>query len=177
MPDRILGAFLARQYEEGMALARASDLVALHPIGAQPPQRYVAEFRCAGLCRTPAGDIARMTHSEVGIFFPDDYLRRTDPYQILMWLGPHNVWHPNISARAPMVCLGRLGPGTRLTDILYQLFEIITYQRYSTHDALNADAAAWARANQERLPVDRRPLKRRAVTFTVDKDERGTGAP
>ncbi len=177
MPDRILDAFLTRQFEEGMALARASDLVALHHAGAAPPQRYVAQFRCTGLCRTPAGEIAPMTYSEVGIFFPDDYLRRTDPYRILMWLGPHNVWHPNISDRAPVVCLGRLGPGTRLTDILYQLFEIITYQRYSTHDALNADAAAWARANQDRFPIDRRPLKRRAVTFTVGRDGSGVSAP
>jgi hypothetical protein len=170
MPDRILNAFLTRQYEEGMALAGASDLVELAPIGVLPPQRYVAQFRCTGLCRTPDGEIERMTRSEVGICFPDDYLRRTDPYQILMWLGPRNAWHPNISDRVPLICLGRLGPGTRLTDILYQLFEIITYQRYSTHDALNASAAAWARANQERFPIDPRPLKRRRVAFTVDPE-------
>jgi hypothetical protein len=109
-----------------------------------------------------------MAYSEVGIFFPDDYLRHSDPYQILMWLGPQHVWHPNIGNHAPLVCLGRLGPGTRLTDILYQLFEIITYQRFATNDVLNHDAAAWARQNQDRFPVDRRPLKRRHVTFTVD---------
>ena len=177
MPDRILDAFLRRQYEEGMALARASDLVALEPLGVFPPQRYVAQFRCTGLCRTSAGEITRMAYSEVGISFPDDYLRRLDPYRILMWLGPQNVWHPNVSDRAPLICLGHLGPGTRLTDILYQLFEIITYQRYSTHDALNADAAAWARANQERFPVDKRPLKRRAITFTVDPQEGEVAAP
>lgn len=177
MPDRILRAFLTRQYEEGMALARTSDLMALQPIGASPPQRYVAQFSCTGLCRTPAGEIGRMTRSEVGIFFPDDYLRRLDPYQILVWLGPRNVFHPNISDRAPLICLGRLGPGTRLTDILFQLFEIITYQRYSTHDALNPDAAAWARANQEKFPVDRRPLKRRAIRYTVDSDKGEVAAP
>ena len=177
MPDRILSAFLTRQYEEGMALARASDLVTLQPVGPQPAQRYIAEFRCTGLCRTPDGAIAPMTCSEVGILFPGEYLRRIDPYQILAWLGPRNVWHPNISDRAPIICLGRLGPGTRLTDILYQLFEIITYQRYSTHDALNPGAAAWARANQERFPIDRRPLKRRVPGPTIPPDEREEAAP
>ncbi|MCX6538593.1 MAG: hypothetical protein NT151_06645 [Acidobacteria bacterium] len=175
MTDKILAAFLARQYEDGMALARDSDLVELLPIGTPPVQRYVARFHCTGLCRTPAGDIMEMQGAEVGIFFPDDYLRRTDPYQILIWLGPPDTWHPNISNRAPLVCLGRLGPGTRLVEILYQLYEVITYQRYATHDALNQDAAAWARQNQDRFPVDARPLKRRSLQLRIETQP-ATGA-
>jgi hypothetical protein len=169
MPDKILNAFLARQFEEGMALARESDLVELVPIGAHPPQRYLARFRCRGLCRGDDGQVVGMDYAEVGIYFPDDYLRRTDPYQILMWLGPPNVWHPNISDKAPIVCLGRLGPGTRLVDILYQLFEIVTYKKYATDDALNHDAAAWARQNQDRFPSDPRPLKRRKLELKVER--------
>jgi hypothetical protein len=168
MQDKILNAFLARQFEEGMALARESDLVELVPIGSHPPQRYLARFRCRGLCRQTGGAVAEMDYAEVGIYFPDDYLRRTDPYQILMWLGPPNVWHPNISDKAPVVCLGRLGPGTRLVDIVYQLFEIVTYKRFATDDALNHDAAAWARQHQDRFPVDPRPLKRRALSLRVE---------
>ena len=168
MRDKILDTFLARQYDEGMALAAQSDLVDLMPIGPPPPQRYVARFRCTGLCRSADGRIGETHLAEVGIFFPDDYLRRSDPYQILAWLGPRNIWHPNISDRAPIVCLGRLGPGTRLVDILYQLFEIISYKRFATADALNHDAAAWARQHQDRFPVDSRPLKRRQLSLQVE---------
>ena len=167
--DRILDAFLRRQFEEAMALTRESDLVELVPVGPHPPRRYVARFRCTGLCRLETGEVAEMHHAEVGIFLPDDYLRRTDPYQILVWLGPRNVWHPNISDKAPIVCLGRLGPGTRLVDILYQLFEIISFKRYTTHDALNLDAAAWTRQHQHRLPADPRPLKRRRLPLKVQQ--------
>ena len=177
MHDKILSAFLTRQFEEGMALARESDLVELVPVGTHPPQRYLARFRCRGLCRGADGSIAEMEYAEVGISFPDDYLRRTDPYQILMWLGPSNVWHPNISDKAPIVCLGRLGPGTRLVDILYQLFEIVTYKRFATDDALNHDAAAWARQHQDRFPVDSRPLKRRALTLRIQPVGAEGGAP
>ena len=46
-----------------------------------------------------------------------------------------------------------------MTEIVYQLFEIVAYQRYAAHDALNRDAAAWARQHQDQLPVDRRGLK------------------
>jgi hypothetical protein len=162
--NQMLRTFLVRQFEEGMALARASDVVHLQPIGPEPPSRYVAQFRCTGLMRAADGEIVPMRESAAGIWFPDDYLTSTDPYRILVWLGPPSVWHPNISNRAPIVCLGRLGPGTRLVDLVYQLYEIITWQRVSMHDALNQDAAAWARQNQDRFPVDRRPLKRRLLT-------------
>ena len=171
--DKILAAFLGRQYEDGMALARDSDLLELVPVGPTPVQRYVARFNCSGLRRAPDGTITEARGAEVGIYFPDDYLRRTDPYQILVWLGPSDAWHPNISNCAPVVCLGRLGPGTRLVEILYQLYEVITYQRYATHDALNQDAAAWARQNQDRFPVDGRPLKRRAPQLRIETPAAG----
>ena len=62
---------------------------------------------------------------------------------------------------APFICPGRIVPGMSLVDLLYQVYEILTYQKLTTHDALNREAAAWARANQGRFPTDRRPLKRR----------------
>ena len=168
MTDKILAAFLTRQYDDGLALARDSDLLHLVPGGPAPVQRYVARFGCPVLRRGPDGAITAAPGAEVGIYFPDDYLRRTDPYQILAWLYPSDAWHPNISNRAPAICLGRLGPGTRLVEILYQLYEVITYQRYATHDALNQDAAAWARQNQHRFPVDPRPLKRRSLPLRIE---------
>jgi hypothetical protein len=165
--DKILAAFLARQYEDGMALSRDSDILDLVAAGQGAVQRYVAHFHCRVLCRTPGADVAETHGAAVGIFFGDDYLRRIDPYQVLVWLAPDHVWHPNVSSRAPLVCLGRLGPGTRLVEILYQLYEVITYQRYATHDALNQEAAAWARQNQSRFPIDARPLKRRARQLAI----------
>lgn len=165
--DQIFEAFLDTQFDQGMALARASDLLELAPVDSPSHQRYVAEFRCRGLVRLPNGDIEEGDRFGVGIHFPDDYLRRVDPYQILFWLGPQNVWHPNISDKAPAICLGHLGPATPLVDLLYQVFEIITYHKYSAVDSLNQGAAAWARQNQHRFPVDTRPLKRRVVTFDL----------
>ncbi len=167
MNDKILAAFLGRQYEDGMALARESEVLDLIPGGPLPVQRYVARFGCRMLRKGTDGAVVEATGAEVGIYFPDDYLRRTDPYQVLLWLAPVDAWHPNISTAARVVCLGRLGPGTRLVEILYQLYEVITYQRYATHDALNQDAAAWARQNQHRFPVDARPLKRRQLPLSI----------
>ena len=46
MSDSVLNAFLGKQFEEGMALARSSDLVDLIPLDGQPPRRYIAQFYC-----------------------------------------------------------------------------------------------------------------------------------
>lgn len=168
-PDAVRDAFLRRQHAEGMALAAASDLLHLQPLGADPCERYVAEFRCKGLVRTSSGEVREADRFGVGIWFPSDYLRRAEPWQVLSWLGPHNVFHPNISDVGPFICVGRLVPNTTLVDLLYQCFEIITYKKVTMRedDALNKQACAWARENQDRFPVDARPLKRRTLQLTV----------
>lgn len=166
--DAVYEAFLARQYAEGMALARESDLLELEPLDGMPPCRYLAQFRCTGLVRLPHGRVIESDRFEVGIWFPSDYLRRAEPWQILTWLGPRRVFHPNIGDRMPLICVGRLKPGTWLVDLLYQCFEIITYQKVTMRedDALNTAACAWAREHQQLFPIDRRPLKWRAVPRT-----------
>lgn len=158
MKDRILEAFLERQFEEATSLANASDILDLVPEAVKPPQRYVARFRCAGLVRQQNGAVAESSQFEVGIWLPDDYLRRVDPSHVVTVFRPWNTWHPNIAG--PIVCLGHLVAGTRLVDILFQCYEILSYQKWAAHDGLNPAACEWARNNQERFPVDRRPLKR-----------------
>jgi ubiquitin-protein ligase len=165
--DLIFQRFLARQIEEGLALGQSSDLLDLH-IPSTPPPHFVAEFHCMGLVREGEGEIREANEFHVGIWFPPDYLRRVDPFQILRMYTSH-VWHPNVSREIPLICIGRLTPGTALVEILYQLFDILTYQKYNPRedDSLNKAACAWARANQDRFPVDRRPLKRQPLGLEV----------
>jgi hypothetical protein len=159
--DRVYEAFLAAQRAEGEALAAASDLVTIEPVGSDS-DRYLVRFSCTGLVRTLTGDVAEARRFEVGIWFPPDYLRRAVPWEVLTWLGPRRVLHPNISDRGPFICVGRLSPGTSLVDLVFQCYEIITYQKVTMRedDALNHWACVWARDNQHRFPIDRRPLKR-----------------
>jgi hypothetical protein len=166
--DPIYEGFLTRNCEEGMQLAEQSDLIKLYPMPFAPPH-FVAQFRCKGLVRGDDGTIGEASLFEVGIWFPPDYLRRANPFEVLRFMGPPNCWHPNISDRYPLICVGRLLPGTPLVDILYQVFEIITYHRFNPreNDCLNKAACAWARENQHIFPVDRRPLKRRQLNLEV----------
>jgi hypothetical protein len=163
VPDAILGAFLARQREEGMALARESDLLELLPLDGQG-RRYIAAFSCTGLVTDSPGRPTESNQFAVGIAFDANYLRLAVPARVVTWLGPNHVFHPNIAPQASLICVGKLEPGTSLVDILYQVFEIVTWQKKTVRedDALNRAACEWARRNQERFPIDRRPLKWRA---------------
>jgi hypothetical protein len=155
--DDILRGYLEQQYKEGMELATASDLLELVSADGEPSSHYLARFTCKGLARSRTGVIEEAVEFGFAINIPDDYLRRVDPLRIVAVLGP-DIWHPNI--RTPFICLGHVSPGTPLVGLLYQLYEIVTYHNYAAHDALNPEAAAWARENQYRFPLDHRPLKR-----------------
>jgi ubiquitin-protein ligase len=165
--DTIYQRFMERQRAEGLALAESSDILRLH-IPPMAPPHFVAEYLCKGMIRDAAGDIKEANNFQVGVWFPSDYLRRADPFEMLRVFTP-GVWHPNVSADLPMICIGRLTPNTSLVDILYQIYDILTYQKYNPRedDSLNRAACSWARANQDRFPIDRRPLKRRSLNLEV----------
>lgn len=168
MYDRVFAAFLDRQLADGTALAAASDILDLLPVPEAlpglPPSRYLARFTCRGLIREASGQICPGHECQIGICFPGDYLRRAVPGLIVTWLYPSNAFHPNIRASAAAICLGRLPAGTPLVDILFQVWELWTWNTFNLRDPLDAAAAAWARvpANRAGLPLDRRPLKRRS---------------
>lgn len=156
MTDTIRASWLKTQYVEAMTFARRSDVLNLVPISGDPPHKYIAKFDCGGLAETEAG-IAVIGQHLVGIYFPEEYQRTPcDPGQVLTWLEPRNEFHPNI--RAPLCCVGPIPPGMSLLNLLHQLFAMITWQKFTPleHNALNAAACSWARANLDRLPVDPR---------------------
>jgi hypothetical protein len=164
---KILASFLQQQHDAAMRLAAESDLLDLMALDI-PAQRYVARFGCTGLVRGDDGTIGEANEFHVGVWMPDSYLSEIEPLRIVTWLGPSNAFHPQI--RPPFMCIGRLGAGTPLVDILFQVWEVITYRKVTMRedDALNPDACVWARRNMQRFPVDPRPLKRRTTDFTVE---------
>ena len=159
--------FMECQLKEGLELAAASDLLSLRlpPVGPQPWWR---SFAAPAWYAIETVGFARRTSSMWESGFRRNYLRRANPFEMLRLFTPH-VWHPNISSEAPFLCIGRLSPGMALVDILYQIFDILTYRKYNPleHDALNPAACAWARANQHRFPIDPRPLKRCPLELEV----------
>jgi malate synthase len=173
MNDKVLESFLEAQNREGLALARESDILDLYPQGITPVQCWIARFRCKGLVTTRDGQVSEADDFAVGIYFPDDYLRRAHPAEVLTWLNPSRPHHPNVSPDLPLICIGRMSPGMGLVEILYQVFEIITYGKVTMNerDALNKAACRWARQNTHLFPIDKRPLKRQRMQIQVNARE------
>lgn len=159
--DRIFTSFIERITADAIALAASSDLIEISPEPGDRPQRFLIELRCRGLVRDDDGPVEQTERFLAGVWFRDDYLRGPpDPFRLVTWLGPAQSWHPNIAYRAPFVCLGHLNPGTDLVTIAYQLYEIVTYQKFAAHDGLNEAACAWVRSQpDDRFPIDPRPLR------------------
>ncbi|MBD3162960.1 MAG: hypothetical protein GF346_11125 [Candidatus Eisenbacteria bacterium] len=171
MRDRILDSFLERQREEGLALSRASDLFELVAIDPPVPTKYLVRFHSRGMVRSPEGEIVEAERFDVGIRFGPDHLRRVTPYELVTWLAPGTVFHPNI--RPPYICIGRVTPGIGLVDLIYQVFEVIGYVKVTMRedDALCLEACAWSRENKARFPIEARPLKRRALRLETREPE------
>jgi hypothetical protein len=167
--DPILRAFLERQAEDGLALARGSDILELEclPTG----QHFIGHYSCRGLVQERDGTVREADYFRVGFFLGGDYLRTVNPIELLTLFGPPNTYHPNVAFGAPFICVGKIAPGMPLVDLLYQVYEILTYQKLTPRedDALNKEACRWARANQHRFPVDRRPLKRRPLALEMER--------
>jgi len=167
--DPILSGFLQAQFTAARTLSRESDIVSVFPVDGPLPQHYIAEFRCRGLVREGNAPPAACDFFAFGIWFPDMYLRADFKVSdIITVLSPQNLFHPN--ARPPYVCVGEtMRAGTELTDIVYQLYEIVSYQKVTMNEnkALNWDACVWARQNTHLLPLDPRPLKRRKLNLQV----------
>jgi hypothetical protein len=167
MKDPVLEAFLKRQHEEGFALAGQSDMFDLRALDGPPAQHYIATFYCNGLVQERDGSIVQANRFVVGYYFSPSHLRAPDPYQAVMLFQPERSWHPNV--RAPYLCLGHIAPATTLVDLIYRSFELLTYRKCTMREdnALNHEACVWARNNQHRFPLDRRPLKRRRGAIGV----------
>jgi hypothetical protein len=128
----------------------------------------VAEFHCCGLARGRDGQPEPCDLFVFGIYFHNDYLRgECRASDVVTLLYPPTCFHPNV--RYPYVCLGHM-PAVGIADILFQLYEIVSWQRVTMNerDALNWDACVWSRQHLKELPLDARPLKRRKLKFNVN---------
>ena len=161
MSDHVMESFLRWNLNLAQSMTQASDLVEVIPAVGDPPWRYVVRFGCKGIVRRRSGAIVEAEQFDVGVSFMPNHLRGpVDSFATLTWLAPLTIFHPNIAC--PFICAGRMTPGIDLQAIAFQVYELITYQRFATADCLNLEASEWVRTHLDRLPVDPRPLKWKA---------------
>ncbi|MDH5541236.1 MAG: hypothetical protein OEY03_17695 [Rhizobacter sp.] len=168
--DEIFETWLRRQHDEARALSDTSDVLSLAAeTGAAAPRRFIARF--ASPTMVLDGSAVRRADGFAVLFqFPRDHLRSAcDPGQLVHLLGPANTFHPNVAP--PFICIGRVAPATGLCELIYQVHEILTFQKLTPRedDALNRDACAWARRHMNLFPLSTAPLRRRTADFSIDE--------
>ena len=117
-----------------------------------PPEKYVFEFRVAGL--TPQGEegFLRGDVHRAEVFLSLDYPRRPPFCRMTT-----PIFHPNIDPQK--ICIGdHWNAGQSLAQLIIRIAEMITYQSYNTKSPLNAHAAAWADQNTAALPLEKGDL-------------------
>ncbi|MCA8959925.1 MAG: hypothetical protein KDC38_05410 [Planctomycetes bacterium] len=173
MRDVAFEGFLERQRERAAEWNRETTLVEVRP---RSDRSFDLLYRCLGVIADPEhrrvmvatpgawrdpwsgeaydGFVAR-------IDFRDDHLRRVDPFRLITWVGPIFVVHPNINGLFGKACIGPVAPSTGLEELIYRLWEVITFRNVNTNenDCLNPEVCGWARAQRARFPVDDRPLR------------------
>jgi hypothetical protein len=167
--DSIFRSWLTCQLAEATKLAADSDILTLCPGTGAPPQDYLARFESPTLVRE-GGAITQRTGFEVLVHFPPDYLRSVPhPMRVVALLTPRTTYHPNVSS--PFVCLGNIAPGTSLCELLFQAYEMLTFNKLTPRedDALNRDACAWARGHMGLFPLTSRPLLRRVASLNIEE--------
>jgi hypothetical protein len=175
--DNIFKSWLEHQHADATTLAASSDRLMLLPEPASPPRNYIVRFDCRTMAREN-GEVKPWNGTcDVLFRFPHDYLRvAPDAGMIVSLLAPLNLYHPNIAGR--FICIGRIAPGTSLCELIFQVYEVLTYAKATPNekDALNHAACAWARHNMQRFPLDTRPLRRRVAAFDVSLLAEGDSA-
>lgn len=138
-----------------MDLCKRSSKIGIQPINGLY-DRYIVTFTCKGLVwLTGRPRPSVTTEHRLEVYLHLDYPRLPPRLQ---WLT--DIFHPNIlpPAQNGGVCIGRWTPAETLDQLILRIGEMIQYKNYSTKDALNLHAAAWAEQNAAALPVETTPL-------------------
>jgi ubiquitin-protein ligase len=140
----------AKQMSEAFA---GSELIKVRPVAGDPPEAYHVEYAVRGLERGKGNKPFPREHHLVEIRLTADYPRLAPQCKMLT-----PVFHPNIDPST--ICVGdHWAAGERLVDLAVRIGEMLGYQAYNIQSPLDAEAAMWADLNQDKLPIDPRPLR------------------
>jgi ubiquitin-protein ligase len=120
-----------------------------------PPETYHLLLNIPGLARDSDGTVRVRELHRCTIYLHRDYPRRPP---IIVWLTP--VFHPNLlpPERNGGVCIGGWSASESLADLCRRLGDMVAYRSLNLDDALDPEAAEWARRQGMKPGVDLRKL-------------------
>lgn len=188
MLDGIFKSFLEDGLRRAMEIASESDILEVIPHPSYSPSLlYLLVFNDVAYLRDSGDNNINVSRGIVcvEIRFPLDYLRSTDSNLYLKTatiLDPSSLlhpdpylFHPNYDPVSGCICLGAdFLPGTPLNNLIFHIYDIISYSNYSTDErnGLNAVACRYLRDHPEVISNLRiMPLRRRRLAAKVSFKE------
>lgn len=190
---------LLNEFERMKTLAAESTLIDFKAIG-DPPEKYLVLFKCKGLAKADVISEEHIVSIYLHADYPrkPPIVRwKTPVFHPNISFKPPNINHPvtgepmafddllkifeNAGIELPedirdgKICLDILeeinwSPKVTLDILCIELGEMIQYKKYNLGDPLDKNAARWAKANKDILPVDNRELLDYGIILQESKE-------
>ncbi len=140
------------------------DLVEIRAVGTAPFEKYMIVYKVPSLRLNSTGQPMRVDATVVEITLPSDYPRMPPTARTV---AGDVVFHPNFNAQK--ICLAQhWAPGIQLADIVREIGEMLTWQRFNIKDSLNAIAAEWSQQHLNEIPLARVNLGGNSVDIKIN---------
>lgn len=140
------------------------DLVEIRAVGTAPFEKYMIVYKVPSLRLNSTGQPMRVDATVVEITLPSDYPKMPPTARTV---AGDVVFHPNFNAQK--ICLAQhWAPGIQLADIVREIGEMLTWQRFNIKDSLNAIAAEWSQQHLNEIPLARVNLGGNSVDIKIN---------
>lgn len=144
---------LQQEFDRVRELHDRGGLIGIEEALGDPPESYIIRYDCKGIERVSGGQPYYRQHHLVKLELTGRY-----PIEepLMHFITP--VYHPNVSARNGLICIGKWYPAKTLDQLVLMIGDMIQYKNYGSNDPFNGEAAVWAAENNHLFPVDTRNL-------------------
>jgi ubiquitin-protein ligase len=131
----------------------------------RPADLYHLMLNVPGIAAGPDGQLTVRRLHRCDAYLHLDYPRRPP---VITWLTP--IFHPNLlpPERNGGVCIGHWSASESLADLCRRLVDLAGYRSLNAEDALDPEAAAWAREHQVERGEPVEELVRRAPSALAE---------
>jgi ubiquitin-protein ligase len=154
---------LESDYRALRTIYEGEDHIEIRAIGTAPFEKYMIVYKVPSLRLNSTGQPMRVDATVVEVTLPADYPKMPPTARTV---AGDVVFHPNFNASK--ICLGDpWAPGFQLSDIVREIGELLTWQKFNIKNSLNAKAAEWSQTHMDEIPLTRASLGGSPVRITI----------
>jgi ubiquitin-protein ligase len=140
------------------------DMVEIRAVGTAPFEKYMLVYKVPSLRLNSTGQPMRVDATVVEITLPAEYPKMPPTARTV---AGDVVFHPNFNAAK--ICLAdHWSPSFQLADIVREIGELLTWQKFNIRSPLNAVAAEWSQQHMDEIPLARVNLGGNPVSITLN---------